>query len=496
MTHKPVRPRTETSPSRPSARLLEGHFDPPPRNPSPRPPLSEKAREPGLFSAEIPCAPGLRSDAEAGVAFRASAVLPAAEEALPNTPRLVDSASGYIDTLLMTVPSELHAGNEPHFEALFASLGPETTYVVLHNDWNLEKVSEWQATYSVSDARWRSIVTPFVLEIWAQDPYVAMQVARESGDEMSLLGEGVQFRETGMVVADEVVAGLAELGGPQVRALQSFLFFEGGNILASRSRVLIGKDHLARNLGRPGLPDEDRVSERFERLFGAGRDALLPVGTKETLKPSHRWGDSLTGQFQPIFHLDMHVTPTGVMGRSGREILLYGTPSEAARVVELPSGFQLQPAFDELEELLSRRFEVHRLPLLPVFGNAGVPNWAPQHYYLTWNNVLIESYENNQGGVSRNVFTPVYGPGTGARGAAAEARHVLEEAAAETWADLGFEVRRLSNMEDLAYAGGAAHCITKVLRRGPTPQGRREKKRENDLAGQVQEPGAELLPEP
>jgi len=31
-------------------------------------------------------------------------------------------------------------------------------------------------------------------------------------------------------------------------------------------------------------------------------------------------------------------------------------------------------------------------------------------------------------------------------------------------------VHRLSNMEDLAWAGGSAHCITKTLRRGPAPQ--------------------------
>ena len=111
-------------------------------------------------------------------------------------------------------------------------------------------------------------------------------------------------------------------------------------------RVLIGKDHLARNLGRPGLPDEKRVGERFERLLGAGREAVLPVGTEEIIAPGDRWGESLTGHFQPIFHLDMHVTPTGRVGASGKEILAFGTPSEAAKVVGLPPDFRLQPAFD------------------------------------------------------------------------------------------------------------------------------------------------------
>lgn len=427
------------------------------------------ACESGRFTGKIPCAGEEHSIVEAGIVLRpAAGRAPVVEQEVAH-PRLVDCAAGYIESLLVTVPTDLHSGNEPHLEALISALGPETNYVLLHNRENAEAVARWQAAHGIPDARWLPVVTPFELDIWAQDPYVAMQTSGEDQD-VSVLGEGVQFRSSGMIVADEVTAGLAELEGPPMRAFQSFLFFEGGNVLATPSRVLVGKDHLARNLGRPGLPNEQRVGEAFARLFGNGRQEILPVGLDRPIEAADRWGDALTGYFQPIFHLDMHVTPTGMVGNSGREVLLFGTPTAAADVAAPPPDFRLQPAFDKVEASLKRHFEVHRLPLLPVAGQAGAPNWPLERYYLTWNNVLIESWDNDEGGVARYVFMPVYGPGAEAAGLNAEVRHALDELAEQTWSDLGFEVRRLTSMEDLAYAGGAAHCISKTLRRGPAPR--------------------------
>lgn len=442
-------------PARPTPKPTSAWTSAPPEPPPLRPrrlgsPLAE-ARKPDLFRDVVRAGELELGDTGPALTYRTAEGGPSTRAHTADRPRLVDAASGYIDSLLLTLPSDLDLchPNVNHFRSLVESLGPGTTYVLLHNESAQQAVDDLRSD-DITDDNWRSIVTPFDLDIWAQDPYAVMTL--DGDDESSLLVEGVMFRETGMVVADEVMVGLGVQDGPLVRAGQSTLFFEGGNLLATPRHVLVGKEHLARNLYRPGLADQRQVCTAFSNLFAHGRENLIPLGTREVIEPEDWWGDPLTSWFQPIFHIDMHVTPTGAVAEDGREILLYGTPSAVEDRGRIPQDFRLQKAFCEVRCQLDPFFNIVDLPLLPVCGDAGQRGWESKRYYRSWNNVLLESFENGDGGIDRHVYVPVFDD-------------PLDEVAQEIWGKAGFQVHPLSNMEDLAWAGGSAHCITKVLRR-------------------------------
>ena len=178
----------------------------------------------------------------------------------------------------------------------------------------------------------------------------------------------------------------------------------------------------------------------------------------------------LTGYgLQPIFHIDMYVTRTGVEDpTSGKEIVFLGRPAFAKTVTNHFSDF---PEFDSdiydkfftrTEEQLKEHFEVRHLPLWFTYGNLRDPKKRLKFYNLTWNNALVEN-----DGKTRRVVLPSYTDPEDARifGVDLAVRKDLQQAAAEAWQNLGFEVRFTDSMEDLAWGDGAVHCMTKTLGR-------------------------------
>jgi hypothetical protein len=120
--------------------------------------------------------------------------------------------------------------------------------------------------------------------------------------------------------------------------------------------------------------------------------------------------------------------------------------------------------FDETEEQLSDRFEVRHLPLLLTFGNLGYRDWDRAHYWLTFNNVVIENGET-----AKNVVMSTYSQDSHQYGTDFKIRQDLEQAAEQIWRDVGFDVHLMDGLEDLAYSSGSIHCMTKDLRRAAAP---------------------------
>jgi hypothetical protein len=88
-------------------------------------------------------------------------------------------------------------------------------------------------------------------------------------------------------------------------------------------------------------------------------------------------------------------------------------------------------------------FTVIRVPILNKLERAKeIIPWC------TYNNVLVELFENK-----KRVYMPVYDI------------EELDNLAAKTYADLEFEVRRISGIRNIAVWLGALRCSTKVLER-------------------------------
>lgn len=313
----------------------------------------------------------------------------------------------------------------------------------------------------LQNVRVNIILSPrFNYSIWAQDAYVALNDDQGT----SILVEGISFpRYEDMTVADDVAIQ------SQVNAYQSTLYFQGGNILGGPNTTLIGKDYIWRNATRIGTETKQDVIEAFKEILGT--DVRVLGGLRSGDYEYHRSRVFSGYGQQPIFHIDMYVTPTGVVGESKKEIVMLGRPQEAFEAIGMYSedsnydSAEIDAYFDETEEQLSECYEVRRLPLLLTRGDLNDPANDDRYYFLTFNNVVIESYDGKDGPIG-TVIMPTYAEDAETYGTDAAVRTKLEAVSEAAWSSAGFTVRRSDGVEDLAHGDGSIHCITKALRRG------------------------------
>jgi len=379
--------------------------------------------------------------------------------------RVLSDHEGLVKMLLLSVPkgtetafpappSTIDPRHLRHFDTLFRVFGNQVDYVIVATPDQRAEVETLLIARNITTARFVS--SPhFNRSIWIQDAHVALR----DDQQRAILLEGVAFnRFEDASVADDVAAQT------KVRALQSVLYFQGGNVLGGSDVTLIGRDYLWRNTARYGMRTEADVARAFQQTFGTG---ILGLGGSfpEPIRGLFRRGILSGYGLQPIFHIDMYVTRTGVSGSSGREIVFLGRPAAAHAVVgaysdapELNSPVY-DNCFDRTKADLETMFEVRTLPLWITYGNLGD---RLKFYNLTWNNVMVE---NGQG--IRQVLLPNYADPDDAKryGVDLKLRQELQDAAAEAWRGIGFTVRFTDGMEDLAWGDGALHCMTKVLSR-------------------------------
>ena len=372
--------------------------------------------------------------------------------------RIVSEHDGLIETLLISVPRDsrpIDPLDARHYTALFQGLGTWVKYVVVCDPQQQKSIAELAENAGLPASNITYALSPrFNYSIWAQDAYVAMNDAAGT----MILCEGVSFpRYEDMTIADDVAAQ------SNVSVLQSYLYFQGGNVLGTGTTTLIGMDYVERNTRRFSLPDTSSVQTSFAKLFGT--DIIALGGRKSGEYAWYRDGRLSGYGFQPIFHIDMYVTPTGVKGESGKEIVFLGRPEAAKRVVgrysDVPAldNSKYNSFFDETESALSARFEVRYLPLWITAAALGDPGDL-RYYNLTFNNCIVQNSAE-----TKRVLLPYYSQDAAAYGVDAHVRLQLEEAAGAEWKKLGFEVVWMDGVEDLAFNAGAVHCITKTLRR-------------------------------
>jgi hypothetical protein len=272
-----------------------------------------------------------------------------------------------------------------------------------------------------------------------------------------------------------------------LEAVQSPLYFQGGNVLIGDDFVLLGRDYELETLeimtrqspytrDNPftvpaGTDARAFVYEQFRQTFG--RDELyyvfsryrIPQTTTRSIDvPGAPPNEALylgTGLVQPIFHIDMFVSLAG-REPDGRYRLLVGSPALAHELIGGDWIEHAMPeAFDDIAaQLAGLGFDVSRtpLPLAPFdadggrFGLSGdVRTW----YWATANNCLVQIDE----GAGNHVWLPTYGhePYTWLQ--------KTDEAVKDIWAGLGFEVHQLGDFNAFAQNEGSVHCIKKYLAR-------------------------------
>jgi hypothetical protein len=371
---------------------------------------------------------------------------------------------------VMSVTSARRAAlrNASLVTSIVNGLPPSVRYLVLTND-----LAAFTVLRSDDPEQVRFVELPgeSPITIWPQDPFLVLESDTKSGQPTLLRSRGFERAEDRLMAA-----AVAEAGGLELR--DSELYFEGGNLVSDRRRVLIGANTIRYNALELGT-SEGEVVLRFELELGRPVLVLGPVP-------------------QPVSHIDMAVTPLGegrvavadpargaaiaegqleedpaaveAFERSCEEEF-FGHPdirqiASGAGVVERPAvvgrtramierSRRRAPALDGVSDALARAgYEVERIPFLfggpQLRSESEVPSepLRPDYPMLTYNNVIVE--QDVEGPI---VYLPQYG------------WPAMDSAAARAWSAIGFDPRPIEGLTVSAMYGGALRCSVKVLER-------------------------------
>ena len=471
---------------------------------------------PRLYRQLVPDAPQhRRTDRDAYVSPEAEQRVRLAGRLAPRptepglqTPALISSWEGTIETLLLAFPAygvgspELAAG----YRSVIAAMRPGTKFVVVHNASGRPDVERWftAAGHAAGNVTYVPLPDYVSFTDWAEDAYVALL---DAADGTSYLMEPWAFPRAGDALISESVQEHVTL-----RSGQAPLIFQGGNCLIGDDFWLLGKDYFADSVALvegsfppveipAGTKSDAFVAQLFADYVDATRQ-LVVVGTNRPIPLRQFYGTSEEGRFyldipgdgagtyQPIFHIDMFITLVGP-DTEGAFNVLVGSPALGDELLGTRSPFSLDGVFDSIAaQLLTAGMKVHRNPLVhrPEFGRsltvrelsdiAGEPGneslleavtellaagatdatsvRVRTWHHVTWNNCLVE----NSTAVGRRVYLPTFGHPPN------EDLTPVDEEMKAFWERLGFSVHMLGDFNPFARRQGVVHCIKKYLGRG------------------------------
>lgn len=408
----------------------------------------------------------------------------APKQAFPVTRGMLSSSEGEITAFLLLCPTD--AVFDKTFRCVLSQLletFSDRSEVVICAEWSLAGVdaclSKVISQSGFPADRLRRVVlsdgrtTPFAQDIF-----------------LPLLGEGpsqvVMLKPDGFTRLQDGHLCAAVSEQLSLPLMCSSLRFEGGNLLALRDHVLVGWDGLSCNSETAST--QISGTTLFDPVLGPNRK-LLPLGGKEVTPPDpvalpedgqttlHHLDPLLPGQHQPLFHIDMYVTPLGqVQGQDtvlvaeprpspqwqGQVDLLAGLPFDETahqlenagyRVLRVPitTGTLAQhPDRRRVDELSKRRAETARLRAMAMACGARGSDFVGlrKHHVLSWSNVLVENSAEN----GLHIVMPTYD-------------HPFDDICAGIYSDLGARVTRMPDMTSLASLRGAVHCMVRELAR-------------------------------
>jgi hypothetical protein len=292
--------------------------------------------------------------------------------------------------------------------------------------------------------------------VWAQDPFIALQDA-SGGSHLYLDPKFAKISRWWRMAKK-----ISRLSGIDVSTMPYSL--HGGNILGGAEVTLVGEDTIARIATAAPTFTRLKIITDLEEFFGT--EVVAIGGARSDFRKSqlHRYVVGFGSQ--PVFHVDMFITRTGVKGSTGKEIVFLGRPvltrqllNRWSEIGALDHGLY-DSLFEESECQLQDFFEVRYLPLLLTSGclDSGRNR---RGYILSFNNCLVD-WEGNG---SRRALLPNFSQDSFLYGTDRSVRMVLEKAAHYAWEQLGFKVKASDGLEDLAYENGGLHCMVKVVKR-------------------------------
>jgi hypothetical protein len=407
----------------------------------------------------------------------------------PGEPSLISSAHGKISRLLFVIPEYVaDPGAEllvKAYDSVFKQLPEYTRVVVLAHPaaQNItEKLLKDNGLDGRAEARTAAAYLP--LTVWAEDAYAAANDA----DGSAWLVEPFVFTRNGDALIADNVSRFTN-----IKNSQTPLVFQGGNILIGDDFWFLGMDYIAEtiqlalgkfpNVGaRPplklpdDLPSTDKPKERQDALlkFAEGllgqyldrKRKLVPVFSRKEIPRSVQkkikvggedWTEVIfdgTGNFQPIFHIDMFLSLAG-RDDQGRYQVLVGSPKLAAELLGVTSPPQaMDEIFDDIaQQLADLGFAITRTPL-PLVAYDDPDEKVRRWEWATSNNCWVEISQD-----AKRVYLPTYGY------AEFEKLKATDDAIANIWRGLGFEVVQFGDFHPFTIAQGAAHCMKKYLGR-------------------------------
>ena len=391
--------------------------------------------------------------------------------------QLVSSAHGRINKILLTIALKIARDDDPikrflkiQFTQLLTALGKEREYVILCPPNEIEEIKTLIPWSDHDNIEFN--FTAFKITYWSQDPYIAFQRNHPQDPnkayQAALIYGSIFNRYDDQSIPLDLCAQSKD-----IITIPTNLFFQGGNLLISDEFVLMGKDYLVKNCGRPAIEcaDFQQVVNTFSDYF---QKKVIPIGLPTPIPDDARKNKHYGGIFQPIYHIDLFISVIGVKHESGKEILLIGRLNKAKEILAT-NGIDLPDSHFTGDEYFARiQSELEKTNLFHLIE---VPLFRPKSfrfrnmdlfYYNTYNNAQVENYKRSSGGeVIQRVILPQYSQSEGLEIDAEEnqIRVVLDKAAVEIWESLGFEVIPVQSMEFWAMLGGSVHCMTKVLSR-------------------------------
>ncbi len=390
-------------------------------------------------------------------------------ESRPPAARLLADSHGKIELAVVSVNSARSSSlrNADLTSTIVNRLPASARILILASD---------REAFSVASNPWpdrvRFVEMPadYRLTIWPQDPFV---VLRDDRGPRLLPSPGfarADDREMARVLADHLELPLDHAS----------LTFEGGNLVADETHVFIGANTVRYNALEKNL-DETEVVRRFQQELGkpvivvgpapqpiGHVDMMLtPLGGQRLLLADPGWGARLAQE-------DLEQDPAAVLAFERRsENNFFGLPDvteltaldgSAIRAPQIEGSSQLAitdsraiaGALDQLAASLQQLgFDVMRVPYLQrnlewpeTMADGETIPADPGYPQITYNNVLLESVDGQQ-----TVYLPTYG------------WERLDNAAIETWRQLGYRVVAVPGFTTTAMYGGALRCSVKVLAR-------------------------------
>lgn len=334
--------------------------------------------------------------------------------------RLVSDTEGSLSEISIHYCAEFHAASGETIKGLLRELDPDVRVnVVVHRQSEFDKLRLFLNSSTDTYPQLHPIVTGFPVTPWSKDRYGTMATKR--GPAICIPDPRIAGRRIG-APGDGNVPGLLARKGIELRRL-SFRF-DGGDLIASRNRIFMAANGLARN--QPyDQEGRQRLIARMSATFGK---SIVILGDSPADVPAH--------------HIGMYLTPlddsTIVVGDPdwGRSVYDELNPGEGATPGN--EGARLQPFRYVIQTLEEQGFNVIRIPL--------VVTPLPQ-VYITYNNGILEERDGAQ-----IFYMPVYDIPD------------LDDMAAAVYERQGITVKRVP-VKDLYHHTGSLRCLVGILAR-------------------------------